>query len=322
MKRLPLPSSHLFEIHSRFATALHRIFIDDKISKGWPKPSRLGLLSEFPFPPVRRLFYSLWLCLPSAARVFCYRYLVIFGRWLYGPTGALLVDRIPFGLYIKRTERSGQNEQNALKLVEQYTSIPAPRFVDVGKHGNETYLVMTRVQGQQLRHVYHLMSYAERSRLAEDLAGYVSQLRKIPNCTGYMIGDTLGGPAIDHRIPNNGIGGPFNTEADFNNFLVSHINSTPARALGEENVPKDHRSVFTHSDLHWSNILVDQGRLSGIIDWECAGFMPEYWEFTKAMYKIFLHKDKAVLVKRAFGNKYEKELKGEMKLWQMTPFGC
>ncbi|TGO62029.1 hypothetical protein BOTNAR_0120g00150 [Botryotinia narcissicola] len=284
VKRLPLPSCHLFEVHSQFATALHQFFIDDKISKGWPK--------------------------------------LRFGRWLYGPTGAISVTRIPLGFYIKQTTSSGLNEPNALKLIEEFTSIPAPRFVDIAEHGDDHYLVMTRVRGQQLRHVYHLMSYTERDCLADDLAGYVAQLRKIPNPTAYMISDTLRGPVFDHRIPNNGIGGPYNTEADFNNFLVSHIDSTPARALGEENVPRNHRSVFIHSDLHWSNILIDQGKLSGIIDLECAGFMPEYWEFTKAMYKLLLHKDKMELIRRAFGNKYEKELKAERKFWEMTPFGC
>ncbi|ESZ96857.1 serine/threonine protein kinase [Sclerotinia borealis F-4128] len=314
--------AQLFEIRSRLATALHRFSVDDKISKGWPTSRRLGILSDFPFPPIRRLFHSLWLCLPSTARVYFYRFLVRFGAWLYGPTGAVLVSRVPFGLYIKRTTRSGLNEPNALKLVEQYTSIPAPRFVDVGNHGNEIYLVMTRVPGQQLRHIYHLMSYTERNRLADDLADYISQLGRIPNTTAYMIGGTLGGPAIDHRMPNSGIGGPFNTEADFNNFLVSHIESTSARILGEENEPRNHRLVFTHSDLHWSNILMDQGRLSGIIDWECAGFKPEYWEFTKAMYAVMWHKDKEELIKRAFGKKYEKELEGERRLWDITPFGC
>ncbi|KAM0135922.1 hypothetical protein ACHAO1_004942 [Botrytis cinerea] len=221
-----------------------------------------------------------------------------------------------------QTTRSDLDELNALKLIERYTSIPAPRFVDAAENGDENYLVMTRVRGQQLRRIYHLMSYTKRNCLADDLAGYVTQLRKIPNPTTYMISDTLEGPVFNHHIPNSGLGGPFSTEADFHNFLVSHINSIPDRALEEENLARNHRSVFTHSDLHWSSILVDQGKLSGIIDWECAGFLPEYWEFTKAMYKILLHEDKMELMRRAFGNEYEKELKAEMKLWEMTPFGC
>lgn len=39
---------------------------------------------------------------------------------------------------------------------------------------------------------------------------------------------------------------------------------------------------FTHSDLHRTNIFVRQGRLSGIIDWEHAGFKPEYWRYTNS----------------------------------------
>lgn len=29
--------------------------------------------------------------------------------------------------------------------------------------------------------------------------------------------------------------------------------------------------------------LVDNGgKISGVVDWECAGWYPEYWEYTKA----------------------------------------
>jgi aminoglycoside phosphotransferase (APT) family kinase protein len=45
-----------------------------------------------------------------------------------------------------------------------------------------------------------------------------------------------------------------------------------------------HRIVFTHGDFKTHNILIDDGgRLSGFLDWESAGWCPEYWEFTTAM---------------------------------------
>lgn len=45
-----------------------------------------------------------------------------------------------------------------------------------------------------------------------------------------------------------------------------------------------HRVVFTHGDFKAHNILVDdEGHLSGFLDWESAGWCPEYWEFTTAM---------------------------------------
>lgn len=42
-----------------------------------------------------------------------------------------------------------------------------------------------------------------------------------------------------------------------------------------------HAITFTHGDLHFSNILVGgDGHISGIIDWEFAGWYPVYWEYT------------------------------------------
>ncbi|TEY30977.1 hypothetical protein BOTCAL_0832g00040 [Botryotinia calthae] len=36
--------------------------------------------------------------------------------------------------------------------------------------------------------------------------------------------------------------------------------------------------VLTHGDLDGSNILVKDGHISGIIDWEHGGYLPEWWE--------------------------------------------
>ena len=40
--------------------------------------------------------------------------------------------------------------------------------------------------------------------------------------------------------------------------------------------------TFTHGDLATVNVIVDNGRLAGIIDWEAAGFFPVWWEFVSA----------------------------------------
>lgn len=41
-----------------------------------------------------------------------------------------------------------------------------------------------------------------------------------------------------------------------------------------------HGIAFTHGDFALHNILVYNGHVSGFIDSECAGWCPEYWEFT------------------------------------------
>ncbi|KZT28713.1 hypothetical protein NEOLEDRAFT_1167245 [Neolentinus lepideus HHB14362 ss-1] len=43
-----------------------------------------------------------------------------------------------------------------------------------------------------------------------------------------------------------------------------------------------HRLVFTHNDVAPRNIMIaddDSGRITGLIDWECAAWLPEYWEY-------------------------------------------
>jgi aminoglycoside phosphotransferase (APT) family kinase protein len=82
----------------------------------------------------------------------------------------------------------------------------------------------------------------------------------------------------------------------------------------------DHRSYFTHSDFHHTNLHVEGGRLSGIVDWECAGFRSEYWEFTKAIYCSHGHPDLRAIFSRTFDNDYQDELEIEQKLWRYTPF--
>lgn len=221
---------------------------------------------------------------------------------------------------MKECIRAPKSEPNALRLVEKYTTIPAPRIVDVGEYSGKTYMIMTRLPGEHLIEVMHLMSYAERDRFADDLADCVAQLRKIPNHTPYRFANTVGGPITDHRLPE-GQPGPYNSEADFNNYLTSHLGCTPDKVLDGLTMHQDHRSFFTHSDFFSLNLLVEGGRLTGIVDWECAGYMPEYWEFIKAKRAAHCKPVMEGIFARTFGREYESEWEIERKLWRLTPFG-
>ncbi|KAF7895461.1 uncharacterized protein EAF01_009423 [Botrytis porri] len=184
---LPLPSKFLFGIHRRFTTALHLFSIEDQINRGWPKPktSILQKLFGSPITIFGRAFHNLWLWVPDSIRLRCYRHLWTIGKWLYGPEEVRWVQRVPFGLYIKRTRGTSWNESNAINMVERYTSIPAPRSVDVVEDSSQrvTFLVMTRLSGESFRRSFHLMSYAERNQFMDDIGKCVTQLRKIPKTT-------------------------------------------------------------------------------------------------------------------------------------------
>jgi hypothetical protein len=91
----------------------------------------------------------------------------------------------------------------------------------------------------------------------------------------------------------NHIMGPFASESEFHDFLLSpasaHGFATTVeynQALTQANEIRKlpHRIVFTQGDFKAHNILVgDDGHLSGFLDWESGGWCPDYWEFTTAM---------------------------------------
>lgn len=73
--------------------------------------------------------------------------------------------------------------------------------------------------------------------------------------------------------------------------------------------------MFTHSDLHSTNIIISRGRLAGIGNWDCAGFYPEYWEYeSDTPYKLINSDDWEKLIRDAFDGDYEVELRIEKLL--------
>jgi len=221
------------------------------------------------------------------------------------------VQRAPFGLYIKRSPRKvlPRNEDPALRLVEQHTNVPAPRLIESLVTKNRTYVVMTRPPGATLHDTINTLSYAERSQLASDLRSSVSQFRKIPNPNSAAICSPNGGPLLDYRITDPS--GPFDSEESFNNHIISR--SSLRSAIHD----RHHEIFFSHADLNPINILIERGRLSGIVDFSSAGFYPEYWEYTKGVYgHLGLDRSWLDILGDVFDGKYGDELAAEQLLWE------
>jgi thiamine kinase-like enzyme len=128
----------------------------------------------------------------------------------------------------------------------------------------------------------------------------------------------IGGPIRDHRIRSADPIGPFPDEAAFSQHV--RFSDEPSR--------RGHKIVFTHADLNPRNILVDRvvsadgscrWRVSGIVDWETAGYYPEYWDYTKALFEGFRWRPRYLrMVKRVFEEfgGYERELEVERRSWE------
>lgn len=104
---------------------------------------------------------------------------------------------------------------------------------------------------------------------------------------------SLIGTAIHSSRATGHMMGPFPSDREFYDYLFSPSSdhAFESRAKYEDTVVcaeklrrAPGRVTFAHDDLKAHSILIDYvGHLSGFLDWESAGWYPEYWEFTTAM---------------------------------------
>ncbi|KXJ87232.1 hypothetical protein Micbo1qcDRAFT_190271 [Microdochium bolleyi] len=293
-----------------------------------------------------------WLSCPSRLRLFVYQVLQRIGKRLYGtPQDMATVQRLPFGLYLKynREPDEALNEHAALNLASLHTSIPVPRPIDViieppapRQPGTETaplldapsssdaFVVITRLPGFPLWQCQELLADRDCEAIVLQLAHYMTELRAIPRSpasssptTGKDSPSTLicsatGGPVRDPRVRGGQAVGPCSDEASFNQNM--RFPNDPTR--------QGHGIVFTHADLNPRNILVDRcvrddgtrgWTVTGIVDWETAGWFPEYWDCTKAQFEGFRWTRRYNRMMRkvfeGFGG-YAAELEIERRSWE------
>ncbi|KAL4789136.1 kinase-like protein [Aspergillus venezuelensis] len=173
------------------------------------------------------------------------------------------------------------------KIYAYYTHGPIDRDVEECGSAFDTYIFMSFVEGQTLEKAWWTFDEATKQNVADQLKGYLNELRGITS-PGY-IGSVDFGPVTDQLLENHSDRGPFDSEQDFDKAIIDayqkrapkrHIKSFLSGMLSQNK----HRVVFTHGDLRLANIMVHNGSVSGIVDWEQGGWYPEHWEFCRALH--------------------------------------
>lgn len=167
-----------------------------------------------------------------------------------------------------------------MRFIAANTTIPIPHvYHDSGATNGS--ITMEYIEGERLDKVWNQLPQEQKLDIASQLKGMLSELRSLE---GHYIGSVNNGEAIDGRRFNFS-GGPFDTETTFNQFLLSDIYTSTATILRDialRSLRSDHKIVFTHGDFAPRNIMVKNGTITGILDWEYSGWYPEYWEFVKS----------------------------------------
>lgn len=154
-----------------------------------------------------------------------------------------------------------------------------------GSEALQTCIFMSYIPGETLSSLLPTMDEAKMSSIAYEVKEQVDKLRSLAH-EGY-IGSVNRGACLDPLFGRSIPGpGPFESEEAMNEFLINDIyrDAYPSwkyRIGGLMNGAK-HEIYFTHGDLVPRNIIIKNGHLSGIVDWEMAGWYPAYWEFVRA----------------------------------------
>ncbi|EAT83716.1 hypothetical protein HBH56_198340 [Parastagonospora nodorum] len=180
------------------------------------------------------------------------------------------------------------SEAATMQFVANHTSIPVPRIYCAFTHHKRTYIVMERICGDYVGAGWLKRSEEGKASILSQLKSMIEELRRIPPPEGTGVANVDGGPLYDVRLPGTSNQfGPFRSIADFHRHLRNNLEAHPDHSpevtkLISEQGRHQSGPVLTHGDLSSLNVLARGDDVVGIVDWETAGWYPEYWEYTTA----------------------------------------
>lgn len=186
-------------------------------------------------------------------------------------------------------EQGPKTELITLKYLGSHPSIPAPTILrDWVDTSNERYFVLQeRIQGQTLEQAWSSLSEAQKVEIADEVVGIRKQLRSLTSTSIQRVDQSPCFPGLlffdcEPR-------GSFQSDDELWDAISLSLcdpptKSFPQRALAnfKKRLPKCEPYVLTHCDLNLGNIIVKDGRLAGILDWEFAAYYPIWYEYVSA----------------------------------------
>ncbi|KAF7293022.1 Mediator of RNA polymerase II transcription subunit 13 [Mycena indigotica] len=264
--------------------------------------------------------WGVWLSLPSSWR----------GR-VYGTILRVFGEQIPFtnayrvrGYFFKLCPTT--DEALTTEYVRAHTSIPVAKVLDVvrlPKHlvtpKTSWVMISTAVAGTPLfvngsGHRLRDAPAEKAALVSQSLKNWLDQLRQLESPCEQRVCGFTGGNFRNFRIGEEPVG-PFAS--------IEELNSHPSLAVPEAEIElnedlsrlvdatknKAYRFHLVHGDLVLHNVMADDDlRPTGIIDWECAAWMPEYWEALSSSRGAFREMQYWKDVRRSVFQEYKDEM--------------
>jgi tRNA A-37 threonylcarbamoyl transferase component Bud32 len=181
-------------------------------------------------------------------------------------------------------------EAAAMRLVREKTTIPVPEIYNAYTDNTTGHvrIVMEFIEGDCLSNKWDQYDAQQKEHVLQQLHDMFAQLR---NIKGMFIG-SVDESACEDPLFEEDIGtyGPYMDEASFYQGIIKALKNTLESGWVDTvcamvGALSGHEIVLTHGDMSPRNILVQDGKIVAILDWEMAGYYPEYWEYVKALYR-------------------------------------
>ena len=198
----------------------------------------------------------------------------------------------------KSGDRVRYGEEVAMRLVKQHTSVPVPEVFlssyEPGK-GNiaepgKGVIGMSLIPGFILESIWDGLDECNKERICLEIWRMIAEWRQIPRPPHLAhLYQCDGSPATTDPLLQDLEHPP---QSLYTNKAVRvRIHQRYLRYYGERYadqlpgmLPQSKAFVFTHGDVAPRNTMVNEEcRITGIIDWELAGWYPEYWEYANNM---------------------------------------
>ena len=220
-----------------------------------------------------------------------------------GVTGSRFVAKLSDDIIIKVTAFSQTNHYKALQHLERYAEgVPAPKPLGLIQLAPIVIMFTSYIPKITLTNIWPKLAYEQKISVQGQLEDILVKVRSIKR-DGRPLGRIDEKGVIDQRGRSDEYcaSKSINTVADFEDFLFSYrpwVSDTYVQFL-RKLLPAsryEQNCVFTHCDVRPDNIMVDTNEyggisVTGIVDWEEAGYYPAYWESVKSRRIFFANQD-------------------------------
>ncbi|KAK4164381.1 kinase-like domain-containing protein [Cladorrhinum sp. PSN259] len=227
------------------------------------------------------------------------------------PAGLVLDDRdviheykdrkvwlTPRGI-VKRTYADAGSSEIASHhfLAEWCPTIPIPRILDEweSRYGDHSFTMMSTIRGVSLTRAWRRLSDTQRGRIATKVAEHLRTLRRfgssrMRSVSGKPLRNNCFVPVVNHHHQTH-LWTSDNQVFDeaFRPVLESSgVSPNRIELIRRTMPPCMGQFALYHGDLYTGNIMVDpeQGKLTGIIDWEFLGYWPLWFHYARLGFEV------------------------------------